>query len=308
MFEAPAQCRDGASASQALRTALSAARAPSSGWTLTLKVDPSPGRMKATSDLTDGSGASVAHRELTDATAECTGIARATGVWAGLVLDAELDKAKALTTEPVPSIAAAAAADSAAVSSGWPPPAEPEPATPEHDWYLHHDDSRSLELGGGVFIMSGSGGGAVAGPVLFAVIESGHGIFLRPSVAFGQTLTSIPPSDVRNVTWGAGRLDGCLRLPGLYAAHHGMQLDVCAGTDGGMAHIDSNSVGTDLPYFTVGPSIDLRGELGGRLSAVLRGVTGIDVLRASYVDNSGATEQPPLVTARLELGFSWDVQ
>jgi hypothetical protein len=37
-------------------------------------------------------------------------------------------------------------------------------------------------------------------------------------------------------------------------------------------------------------------------------VVGIDVLRESYVDNSGATEQPPLASARLELGFSWDVR
>jgi hypothetical protein len=310
VFEAPAQCRDREDAGQALRAALSSARAPASGWTLTLHVEASGPRLRATSDLSDAAGARIAQRELREATSECSGLARAMGVWAGLVLDAEVQKSRAATSEAVPSIAAAPAVDGAAgtsVETGWPPPAETEPLTPEHDWYLHHDDSRSLELGAGVFLMSGSGGGALAGPVLFGVIESGHGIFLRPSLAFGQTLTSIPPSNVRSATWGAGRMDGCLRLPGLYTQHHGMQLDLCAGADVGMTHVQSTT-GTDLPYLAVGPSLDLRGELGGRLSAVLRGVVGFDVLGGSYVDNNGATEQVPLATARLELAFSWDVR
>jgi hypothetical protein len=310
VFEAPAQCRDGDAAGQALRAGLSAARAPTSGWTLTLHVEPGAGRLRATSDLADGSGAAIAHRELSEVTSECSGLARAMGVWAGLVLEAEVEKARALTSEPVPSIAAATVdpSSSETVSTGWPPPAETVPATPEHDWYLHHEDTRSLELGAGVFIMSGAGGGALAGPVIFGVIESGHGIYLRPSLAFGQTLTSIPPSDVKSTTWGAGRFDGCLRLPGLYSQHHGMQLDVCAGADMGMTHIQASNNSTDMPYLTVGPSVDLRGELGGRLSAVLRAVAGVDVLRESFVDNNGATEQPPLVSARLELAFSWDVR
>jgi hypothetical protein len=309
VFEAPAVCRDGEGAGQALRTGLAAARAPSSGWTLTLRIEAASARLRATGELSDGSGAPVAHRELSDVTSDCSGLARAAGVWAGLVLDEEVEKAKALTAEPVPSIAAAAGDGSGAgVATGWPPPAETVPATPEHDWYLHHEDTRSLELGAGLFIMNGSGGGAVAGPILFAVIESGHGIFLRPSLGFGQTLNSIPPSNVKSATWGAGRFDGCLRLPGLYQKHHGMQLDVCAGADVGMAHVQASNSSTDLPYFTVGPSIDLRGELGGNLSALIRGVMGIDVLTSSFVDNSGVTEQPPLVSGRLELAFSWDVR
>jgi hypothetical protein len=228
------------------------------------------------------------------------------GVWAGLVLDAEVQRASGLSTEPVPSIGAATA-NTNNVESGWPPPAVVEPATPEHDWYLHHDHDRSAEFGAGVFLMTGSGGGALAGPTVFAMIEAGHGIFWRPSLAFGQTLSSIPPSDVKSTTWAAGRLDACLRLPGLYTAHHGMQLDVCMGSDVGWAHVEG-ATGTDMPYLTLGPSLELRGELGGRLSATLRGVLGIDVLQESYIDNNSNSEQPPLATARLELAFSWDVQ
>ncbi len=90
VFEAPAACRDGEGAGQALRTGLAGARAPSSGWTLTLRVDAAGTHLRATSELSDASGAPVAHRELSEATSDCSGLARAVGVWAGLVLDAEI--------------------------------------------------------------------------------------------------------------------------------------------------------------------------------------------------------------------------
>ena len=31
--------------------------------------------------------------------------------------------------------------------AAWPAPAITEKASPEHDWYLHHDEGRALELG-----------------------------------------------------------------------------------------------------------------------------------------------------------------
>jgi hypothetical protein len=58
----------------------------------------------------------------------------------------------------------------------------------------------------------------------------------------------------------------------------------------------------------LGPSLNLRGELGSRLSAVLRVVAGINIVRQSFVDLSGAREDPPLAGGRLELAFSWDVR
>lgn len=309
VFQVPAECRDGDGADAALRAGLANARAPSSGWTLTLHVERAgrseghAAQLRVTGDLNDASGAQVAHRQLTEATSECSGLTRAIGVWAGLVLESEVQKAAALTSGPVPSIAAEAAAPA---TTGWPAPATPDPPSPEHDWYLHHDEDRSLEIGAGVFLMSGSGGGALTGPVAFMMIESGHGIFLRPSIAVGQTVTAFPPTDVHSATFGAARFDACLRLPGLYSKHHGMQLDLCGGSDVGITHIDSLAA-TNIPYVGIGPSLDLRGELGGRLSAVLRAVVAVDVWGGSYVDLSGDTEQAPLATARLELAFSWDV-
>ncbi|MGD0526096.1 MAG: hypothetical protein ABSE49_13175 [Polyangiaceae bacterium] len=191
--------------------------------------------------------------------------------------------------------------------AAWPAPALEEKASPEHDWYLHHDEVRALELGAGLFLMTGAGGGAIAGPTAFVVVEAGHGLFLRPSVAFGESLTSLPPSDVKASTWAAGRFDTCLRMPGLYTRHHGMQLDVCGGTDIGTTSIQSGSVST-LPYWDVGPSVNLRGELGGRLSAVLRAAAGVNILRGSFKDLNGDSEQVPIGNVRLELAFSWDVR
>ena len=351
VFESPALCREGDRAEALLRQALQPARAPSPGWVVSMRVErASPKALRAEGEIVDPSGASIAQRTIAATSVDCAGLVRAVGVWASLVLDAEVRHARSAPAEAqaegshgagtkgvgasggASGSGAGAKGDSAVdpsddpdhESSGavsglgaaptgsetpgaWPAPAANEPASAEHDWYLHHEDGRSFELGAGVFLMTGTGGGALAGPSAFAVIEAGHGLFLRPSVAYGESLTSLPPSDVSRSTWGAARLDGCLRLPGLYASHHGMQLDVCAGTDLGYTTIEANGT-TTLPYFDLGPSFDLRGELGSRLSAVLRLVAGVNLVRGSFHDLSGALEQPPLAGGRLELAFSWDVR
>jgi hypothetical protein len=309
-----------------------------------MRVEPAGTKgLRAQGEITDGDGVSVAHRSIAGAAPDCGGLARAVGIWASLVLDAELRKARstpgATALADARSQVASPVAHGSSGSDGsgaempshgppgdgseahevgmgagpaepvaaWPAPAITEKASPEHDWYLHHDEARALELGAGVFLMTGAGGGAVAGPTAFVVIEAGHGLFLRPSVAFGESLTSLPPSDVKASTWAAGRFDTCIRMPGLYTRHHGMQLDLCAGTDVGTTAIDSGTV-TTLPYWDFGPSINLRGELGSRLSAALRVVAGLNVLRESFYDLNGDREQVPIGNVRLELAFSWDVR
>jgi hypothetical protein len=329
VFESPAQCRESDHAEELLRRALAPARAPGRSWSVAMRVQPTATKgLRAEGEITDGDGVSVARRSIAATTPDCGGLARAVGVWASLVLDAEVRKARAPATASGASGGDAPGGDPAAdgsepheVGSGvvgmgagpaepvtaWPAPAVSEKPSPEHDWYLHHDEGRSLELGAGVFLMTGAGGGAIAGPTAFVVIEAGHGLFLRPSLAFGESLTSLPPSDVKASTWTAARFDTCLRMPGLYTRHHGMQLDLCAGTDVGTTAIDSGTV-TSLPYWDVGPSINLRGELGSRLSAVLRAVAGLNILRESFTDLSGNREQVPIGNVRLELAFSWDVR
>jgi hypothetical protein len=184
---------------------------------------------------------------------------------------------------------------------------EPPEDRADRDGSPHRDEARALELGAGVFLMTGTGGGALAGPTAFAVVEASHGIFLRPALAYGQSLNSVPGSDVRGATWMTARFDGCLRVPGLYTRRHGMQLDLCGGTEVGFTSI-AGGPSTTLPYLDIGPSLDLRGELGSSLSAVVRLVTGINVLRESFVDQNGTTQQVPIATGRLEVAFSWDLQ
>jgi hypothetical protein len=345
VFESPALCRESDRAEDVLRRAIVPGLAPGPGWVVSMRMERADGRaVRAQGEILDADGMQVAQRTIAATSTECAGLARAVGVWASLVLDSELHRARAAALaaqpdahvtrgvaagrlaalavgEPAPSASdEPARADGAASASGeppagrdepaggWPAPADAEQASPEHDWYLHHDSGgRAFEVGFGVFLMTGPGGGALAGPAAFTVIEAGHGVFLRPSVAYGESLTSLPPSDVKRSTWGAARFDTCLRLPGLYTRHQGMQLDACAGTDVGYTTIEANG-GTTLPYLDLGPSIDLRGELGSSLSAVLRVVAGINVLRGTFTDLSGTQERAPLAGGRLELAFSWDVR
>ncbi len=324
VFESPSPCRDADRAEKLLRDALSSSRAPGSGWLVTMRVERDAQKhLKATGKIEDGDGVSVADRSLDGEGSECAGLAKAVGVWAGLVLDSRVQAAASLeqpspaqpaspvsgTAAPAPP--ATAVAPSTTAEAGWPAPAQPEAKTPEHDWYLHHDagQGRTFELGAGTFLMTGTSGGALAGPTVFAVIEAGNGVFLRPAVAFGASLTSLPPSDVKSSMWGAARMDACLRLPGLYTRHKGMQLDLCGGTDLGVTTVTLDPGGTTtLPYWALGPSIDLRGELAGNFSAVLRMVAGIEVLRETFSNQSGQPESIPLVGGRIELALSWDIR
>jgi hypothetical protein len=311
VFDSPAPCADAGRAAELLRTDLATTRGLGPGWTVRVHVDrDNAGRLVADGTIADASGTAVAHRSLTTDTGECVGLARAFGVWAGLVLDARAAGTEAASSDAgssTASVAAAVPVTGSSESVSWPAPAATDPPTPEHDWYLHHEDTKSLELGAGMFLMTGTGGGALAGPVAFGVIEVPHGIFLRPALAFGEAMTSLPPSDLKSSTWAAARVDACLRLPGLYTRRHGMQLDLCAGAEGGYTRVEA-AVGTTLPYVDLGPSFDLRGELGGSFSAVLRMVAGVELVRQSFEDLSGSTEQPPLVTGRLELALSWDAR
>jgi hypothetical protein len=358
VFERPAPCRESDGPADLLKRALAPTLAPGPGWTVSMRVDRADrSSLRAEGEVAREDGVVVARRTMAGANADCGALARAVGVWAALVLDAEMQRAGGSSS---PTLAAAAASAgptpirSAAIADGgtvdrsesapaaapgntdskasdaggqprpasaeggppsesgdraipWPAPAVAEAPSPEYGWYIHHDDTRALELGAGMFLMTGTGGGAVAGPTAFVVIEAGPGVFLRPALAFGESLTSLPPADVNAARWMDARFDTCLRLPGLYTRHHGMQLDLCGGSDLGATTIESGT-GTTLPYLNVGPSMGMRGELGSRLSAVLRVVAGINLIRDSFVDLSGAREAPPVAAGRLELAFSWDVR
>jgi hypothetical protein len=318
VFENPAKCTDGAHAEDVLRRALGAPRERVAGWTVALKIERTGARaVRAAGEIVDSRGAPVANRVLLGTGPDCGALAQAMGVWASLVLDAEAQRPHTAAAEtqppssPVATPAAAGEGDAAGNATQalpWPAPEPAEKASPEHDWYLHHEKtSRALEVGVSGFLMTGTGGGAMAGPSPFLFVEVGHGIFLRPSLEFGQTITSLPPGKVSG-TWVNSRLDTCLRLPGLYSNHSGMQLNVCGGADVGLTLIDN---GVSLPFVALGPSADLRGELGSNLAVALRFVGGLNLLQQSFVEKTtdiAVPEQVPAWSGRIELAFSWSLR
>ena len=251
VVESHASCASAERAEELLHDALGAARAPGHAWTVTMRVQPAADHaLRAQGAITDELGMLVADRVLSVPAGDCHGLARAVGVWASLVLEQELARRRtfAPTATPAsPTVAAAPAAkaapapaptspvatvaDSQSTDSLWPAPAPVEKPPPEGEWYLHHDDARTLEIGVAGFLMSGAGAGAMAGASPYIIVEAGRGVFLRPSFAVGQSLTALNSPPVLNALWVTGRFDTCLRLPGLYTQNRGIQLDLCGGAD-----------------------------------------------------------------------------
>jgi hypothetical protein len=314
VFEDTAKCSDSDSAAVALRLPLGTPHESTNGWTIALKIERRGAHaVRAAGTITDSRGSTVASRMLFGTGPDCAALAQAMGVWASLVLDAEGKRphtAAAETQPPSPPVAKPAAdgnqsaAADTPVTVPWPAPEPRETPSPEHDWYLHHDDGeRALELGVSGFLMTGAtGGGAMVGPSPFLYIEAGRGIFLRPSLAFGQTVTA--PGTISG-TWIGSRFDTCARLPGLYPHRSGIQLDMCGGADVALTLLDS---GQSLPFVALGPSIDLRGELGSNLAVAIRGVAGLNVLRQYFTDDSGGHDRVPSWSGRIELAFSWSLR
>ena len=71
-----------------------------------------------------------------------------------------------------------------------------------------------------------------------------------------------------------------------------------AGGGGGAACAGAPS--TVFPFAALGPSLDLRGELGGNLAVTLRGVVGLNVLRPPNTDEAWS--------GRIELALSWGLR
>jgi hypothetical protein len=285
-----------------------------------MRVEPtSDHSLRAEGEITGENGSVVAHRTLSGAPGDCDGLARAVGVWASLVLDTERARSGSSDSQaPATAVASPGAVPELGVADThpevtWPAPAVLEKPSPEHDWYLHNDEERTLELGVGAFLMAGTGANTVAGASPYLVVEAGHGVFLRPSLAIGQSVAPLASPTELRATWGAARFDACLRLPGLYTRHHGIQLDTCGGADLGFTHFGDAPPGTagtpvsavTALFASIGPSLELRGELGGSMAVALRGVAGLNIVRAGFEDGTGAQIEAPLWSGRIELALSW---
>jgi hypothetical protein len=303
-FESSAKCADVDRAEDVLRQVLARARAPGRAWVVRTRMSgTTTGELRAAGEIVDDDGAEIGHRAFAAKSTDCSGLARAIGVWASLVLDGEIRRPHSVANEEPPPAkidgAQGAPPDSAissdarrrpVVAGAVPPPVDAGLPASGTEGKLSRREDNTLELGMGAFLMTGTGG-LLAGVTPFFVIEVGKGVFLRPALVLGER-ESLPSSQT-DMMLAATRLDGCLRVAGLYTKDHGIQLDMCGGVDAGVLNISGQAL---HPYVAVGPSVDLRGELGGFLSVVLRGLGGVNAVQTGPLD---------VFVGRGELALSW---
>jgi hypothetical protein len=153
--------------------------------------------------------------------------------------------------------------------------------------------------------MTSTGGFGGLSP--FVTIEVSSGWVLRPSLAVGRATSRLPISATATETsamshFGA-RADFCRRIPGNYIERRGIEADLCAGVELGGITSDRGSSfggGSSAARLGMGPSANLRGELGGGLALEVRGLFGVNYLNAPLQSEA----PPPLVFASAELGVS----
>jgi hypothetical protein len=304
VVEQPAPCADARTAEETLQHVLQPSVAPHGKWTVLVRVRREKDALTAEGEITDDTGAPVAHRAIRRETRakdpECAALVRAVGVWASLVLDEEV--ARARQNEP--------ASRSDTTGAAWPDAGAPPPAPPpdQPQPLKSSDERRSFEVGAGAGYMYGilgDTGAAIAGGQIFAVIEVAGGWLLRPTIAGGRSLKEVSSSGDIGATWVAGRLDACRRLPGNYIEHRGIQMDVCGGLEGGTVALDTDAARRAVPLLAPGGALAIRGDLAGDLAAEVRGLVGVNLIRPKLFDAPEGAVQPLLVYARVELGVTW---
>jgi hypothetical protein len=311
VVEQPAPCADARSAEEVLGRVLQPNVSPRGKWTVLVRVRRDPDALTAEGEITDETGAPVAHRSIRKETRakdpECAALVRAAGVWASLVLDEELQRAhdneanakknEVSTTNAAP----------------WPAPqSPPPPPPPESSLFLKNPENRrSFEVGAGAAYMYGTlgdTGAAIGGAQIYAIIEVGSGWLLRPTILGGRSLKEVSSSGDIGATWVAGRFDACRRLPGNYIERRGIQMDVCGGAEGGTVALDTDSSRRAVGLLAPGGTLAIRGELASDLAAEVRGLVGVNLIRPKLFDSDSpdrSAVQPLLVYARLEVGLSW---
>jgi hypothetical protein len=176
------------------------------------------------------------------------------------------------------------------------------------------DASAGFEVGLGTFLMTGTGGNPILGGTPYAVVEARPGFFVRPALAIGESLASLGDAG-NNALFVAVRIDACGRVPGNYAQNRGIELTLCGGADVGTMYFPSAPAGSSgvgspdratlLPQASIGPSLDLRGDLVSRWALILRGVSGVNVIRNGFTDKVGNRITPDWVSGRIELALAW---
>ena len=314
VFDSGAACPDREGAEEALRRALERALAPRPGWVVTARIETTttPG-LTAEAQIVDDAGATFAQHAWSGEGTDCDGLARSAGEWASLALDAELQREAG---GPLPALPAAPAAPTTPPGSAPPGPVGPPPIGPAslplpaatEAEAVDAEEEPKLELGVGTFLLAGGAPGGDIGISPFLIGKVGSDVFLRPSIALGKPLAGSTGS-----TWAAARLDTCGRVSGLYTQGQGMQLDLCGGADVGFSYIASGTEaglppsGITQPYVDIGPSVDLRAEVG-RLLISLRGLAGFNVAREGFDDATGVRVDPAIWSLRVEMDLSWKLR
>jgi hypothetical protein len=317
---------------------LAQARAPGAGWSVTMRVERDPGThaLRAAADVANESGVRIAHRGLAGTSSDCEAFAEAVGVWASLVLDRERRRVAPTMAAPaaksanddvashptaVPTAQRTEAAGSEPASVNLPGAADDSLDDPSDPLVGHAArdvaettpsarPQRTLEVGLGTFLMSSISANSIMGGSPYAVIEASPGFFLRPALAVGQELDV--HGDALGVSLYAVRLDACARVPGNYMPNRGLELDLCGGADAAYTQIHGPqgaraSDSTWVPFVSVGPSIDLGGEIGGGLWVVIRAVGGVNVVHERVSERGGNSNvaDPGWLSGRLELALAW---
>jgi hypothetical protein len=308
VLEELSACPDAAAARAELGGVLAPSMAPTGGWSVTVRFARTGGHLSIDSLVADPNGLTVAHRQMSSDGAACAGLSKAVGVWASLVLDAEVERVKHGADETSAPVEPPPAPPAARAASLWPDPDVSEKRSPEDAMFLRHErQERTIELGLETFLMGGTGGGPVLGPAIYGILEAGRGIFIRPTLMVGHSVGTADTTSTPE-TFAGLRLDGCARLPGFYREHRGLQLDLCGGAETGLSQVDSGGAAPGspslTPFLAIGPSFGLRGELGSSLSATIRGVTEVALLR-DQVNTNSYIVSPSLFVGRAEVGLSW---
>lgn len=303
-------CENLEQAQESLRHALGGSNAPEAGWRLRVFDERRGTHIFVTANLDDAQGNAVAHRVIDATSADrCDGVISALGVWAGLVLDAEVAKAKAHPKPPAaktnPAANAGATADGStngnadANATGTARPLIQPTGEVNPDAGAPQPHKPTLEIGGSATLQNSPltlTDSALVGGGVFMLIEIVRGFFIRPAV---MGATSIGAS----AAYIGGRADACLRVPGNYVEHRGLLLETCAGTEvAAFDHPTATVGGTPGPnatdaIFSIGPTIGLRGDLASDLSVEVRGLAGFNIAHTGdFIE---------LLALRAEVGLTW---
>ncbi len=293
VIEVRTDCSDRARVTAALNEALAVARGPrrstrpDAAWRVTVRVTSGAKNARsADAQIVDDDGRVVAERTVADKSGgSCLALARAVGAWAQIVLDDELQRAKDEAEKPIDDAQAKGTSTTTLAAQ------VPDPKTVQDHASSEPTPSSSsgptpIEVGSMLFLRNGatenSGMFGVSPFVVYGI--SGRWL-LRPALAAGtSTRTVVVGQDSTNLTYLGGRLDFCRRVPGNYIERRGLELDACAGIDGGALTTFERTVAR----LSAGPAVTLRGELAENIALEIRGTAGVNLAR-----NTVAKEQPP---------------